>query len=147
MLAAIYKDLIVEESDRKPRLNLINRDGTVALHEVSVELASQVVQQGDQWGAREANLLLRIGDDGVPVPQIEGYDSSTATDAKIAAAAAQKADKNHSHTAAQLGAGTLPAGVVAATAEDYATSRLRNARFGTAAPGSLSNGEIYFVYE
>ena len=30
---------------------------------------------------------------------------------------------------------------------DYTTSRCRNARFGTSAPSSLANGEIFFVYE
>ena len=30
---------------------------------------------------------------------------------------------------------------------DYTTSRLRNIRFGTSVPSSLSNGEVFFVYE
>ena len=68
--------------------------------------------------------------------------SHTHTPAEAGAAPA-----SHTHPAAQVTAGTLPTGVLATNSTDYTTSRLRNSRFGTAAPGSLANGEIFFVYE
>lgn len=51
------------------------------------------------------------------------------------------------HPPTILSSGTLPAGVLATNSTDYTTSRIRNARFGTTAPSSLANGEIFFVYE
>lgn len=75
----LFKDMVVDEPDSVARVNLINRDGSVALHEVSVELASPVVQQGDSWGAKEANLLLQIDDDGVPVLLAATERTQTAT--------------------------------------------------------------------
>lgn len=50
-------------------------------------------------------------------------------------------------TAGNIGSGTLGTGVIATNDTDYTTSRLRNVRFGTEAPTSLSNGEIFIVYE
>ena len=43
--------------------------------------------------------------------------------------------------------GTTSGTFVANNGTDYTTSRCRNARFGTSAPSSLANGEIFFVYE
>lgn len=43
--------------------------------------------------------------------------------------------------------GTTAGTFVANNGTDYTTSRCRNARFGTSAPSSLANGEIFFVYE
>ena len=57
------------------------------------------------------------------------------------------ATANHTHPASQITAGALPVGVTATNSTDYTTSRVRNARFGTSAPSSLANGEIFFVYE
>lgn len=79
----LFKDLIVNEGDHKARVNLINRDGSVAVHEVTVELASTAAQQGDRWGAKEANLLLKIGDDGVPYVDIDGYYNAAKVDTLI----------------------------------------------------------------
>lgn len=62
----IYKDLIVSEPDGKVRLTFRTRDGTAVLQDVSAEIASTVSQQGDAWGARAANELMRLSDDGVP---------------------------------------------------------------------------------
>lgn len=53
----------------------------------------------------------------------------------------------HTHAASQVSAGSLPVGVLATNSTDYGTSRLRNIRFGTTAPSSLNNGEIFIVYE
>ena len=57
------------------------------------------------------------------------------------------ATSNHTHAANTITAGTLGTGVVATNSTDYTTSRLRNIRFGTSVPSSLSNGEVFFVYE
>lgn len=65
-MARIYRDLLVDEDDGKIRVNLLNRDGTVALHDVSMELSSPVAQEGDSFGAAAANLLLRLDEDGAP---------------------------------------------------------------------------------
>lgn len=58
---------------------------------------------------------------------------------------------SHSHPANQITSGTLPTGVKATNTTDYTTSRLRNIRASTtdltAGSSSLSNGEIYLVYE
>lgn len=150
----LFKDLIVNEGDHKARVNLLNRDGSVALHEVAVELASTAAQRGDMWGAKEANLLLKIGDDGVPYADIEGYsktghihDERYYTEAEVNTLLAAKANTNHSHAAASLGAGALNAGVVAATGGDYSTSRLRNMYFTTFTPEGLADGVVCFVYE
>lgn len=57
------------------------------------------------------------------------------------------AASSHAHAANTITAGTLVTGVVATNSTDYTTSRLRNIRFGTSVPSSLSNGEVFFVYE
>lgn len=57
------------------------------------------------------------------------------------------ATSGHTHAANTITAGTLGTGVVATNSTDYTTSRLRNIRFGTSVPSSLSNGEVFFVYE
>ena len=57
------------------------------------------------------------------------------------------ANNSHTHQASNVTAGTLPTGVKATNSTDYTTSRLRNIRFGTSVPSSLSNGEVFFVYE
>ena len=61
-----FKDLIVQEADGKPRLTFRSRQGTAVLEDVSVEVASTVLQAGDAWGALAANVLLELDDDGVP---------------------------------------------------------------------------------
>lgn len=57
------------------------------------------------------------------------------------------ATSGHTHAANTITAGTLSTGVLATNSTDYTTSRLRNIRFGTSVPSSLSNGEVFFVYE
>ena len=57
------------------------------------------------------------------------------------------ANNSHTHTAGNITSGTLATGVKATNSTDYTTSRLRNIRFGTSVPSSLSNGEVFFVYE
>ncbi|MEG1754351.1 MAG: hypothetical protein RR234_10610 [Christensenella sp.] len=66
-----YKDLIVNEPDGKKRIRLVNRDGTTALNDISVEIASPISQNGDSFGALETNLLLQIAD-GIPQIKIDG---------------------------------------------------------------------------
>ena len=58
----------------------------------------------------------------------------------------------HEVTAAQLGAGTFPeTGVCAKTGTDYDTPRIRNIQASstnlTAGTSSLSNGDLYYVFE
>lgn len=62
----------MQEADGKPRLTLRSRSGAALLQDVAVEIASPILQQGDAWGALEANLLLRRDDDGVPELSIDG---------------------------------------------------------------------------
>lgn len=61
------------------------------------------------------------------------------------------ANASHTHAASQVTAGSLPVGVKATNSTDYTTSRVRNARMSTvdltAGTSTLSNGEVYYVYE
>ncbi|MEG2022278.1 MAG: hypothetical protein RR087_10940 [Oscillospiraceae bacterium] len=66
-----FKDLIVNEQDGKKRIRLLNRDGTIALNDVYVEISSPISQNGDSFGALETNLLLEISD-GIPQIKIDG---------------------------------------------------------------------------
>ena len=66
ILARLFRDLKVNEQDGKVYLTLYNRDGSPALRDVSVGVSSEVTQQGDNWTAAAANLLLRLGEDGQP---------------------------------------------------------------------------------
>lgn len=65
-MARLFRDLKVNEPDGKVYLTLYNRDGSPALRDVSVGVSSEVVQQGDNWTAAAANLLLRLDEDGQP---------------------------------------------------------------------------------
>mgnify|MGYP005771281027 FL=1 len=65
-MARLFRDLKVNESDGNVYLTLYNRDGSAALRDVSVGVSSEVVQQGDNWTAAAANLLLRLDEDGQP---------------------------------------------------------------------------------
>ncbi|WP_140401740.1 hypothetical protein, partial [Gemmiger sp. An50] len=65
-MARLFRDLKVNEQDGKVYLTLYNRDGSPALRDVSVGVSSEVTQQGDNWTAAAANLLLRLGEDGQP---------------------------------------------------------------------------------
>ena len=71
-MADVYKDMIVQEADGKPRLTFRSRQGAALLEDVSVEVASDILQQGDAWGAREANLLLEKDADGLPQLNLDG---------------------------------------------------------------------------
>ena len=62
----LFRDRKVNEPDGKARFTLYNRDGTVALRDVSVEMTSALFQEGDRWNAAAANLLLRLEEDGTP---------------------------------------------------------------------------------
>ena len=57
-MARSYRDTIPDEADGRLYVSLLNRDGTVALHDVAVEVSSPLVQQGDKFGAAAVNLLL-----------------------------------------------------------------------------------------
>ena len=65
-MARLFRDLKVNESDGNVYLTLYNRDGSVALRDVSVKVSSEVVQPGDNWTAAAANLLLRLDEEGAP---------------------------------------------------------------------------------
>lgn len=58
--------MLVEEADGKPRLTFRSRAGQAVLEDVSVEIASEVLQEGDRWGALAASELLELDDDDVP---------------------------------------------------------------------------------
>lgn len=70
-MARVFKDLIVQEADGKPRLTFRARNGAAVLADVSVEVESTVLQQGDAWGALHANLLLAL-DGEVPCLALDG---------------------------------------------------------------------------
>ena len=88
------------------------------------------------WGTART---IKIGNTG---KSVNGSNNVTWSLSEIGAAAS-----SHTHPASQITAGALPVGVTATNSTDYTTSRVRNARFGTSAPSSLANGEIFFVYE
>ena len=52
----------------------------------------------------------------------------------------------HTQCASPITAGTFPENVSVKPGTDYATSKVRNVKFGTSVPGSLNNGEIYLLY-
>lgn len=58
--------MLVEEADGRPRLTFRSRTGQAVLEDVSVEIASEVLQEGDRWGALAASELLELDDDDVP---------------------------------------------------------------------------------
>ncbi len=62
-----FRDLQVNEADGKIRLTFYNRDGSIALQDINVEVSSEIVQQGDRWSASAANQLLRLDENGAPV--------------------------------------------------------------------------------
>ena len=65
-MARSFRDTIPDEADGRLYVSLLNRDGTVALHDVAVEVSSPLVQQGDKFGAAAVNLLLELDDEGRP---------------------------------------------------------------------------------
>lgn len=67
-----FKDLIVNEADGKARYNLIDRQGVIVQKDVRLEVSSEVLQQGDIFGALAANRTLMLEEDGTPVLQIDG---------------------------------------------------------------------------
>ena len=71
-MARAFNDMIVQEPDGKPRLTFRNRQGTAVLEDVSVEVASDILQQGDSWGSMEANLLLEKDNEDVPQLKLDG---------------------------------------------------------------------------
>ena len=81
-MARLFKDLKVDEPDGKVYLTLYNRDGSAALRDVSVQVSSKIVQQGDNWTAAAANLLLEIGEDGHPQLALTPADIGAATAAQ-----------------------------------------------------------------
>ena len=123
-MARAFKDMIVQEADGKPRLTFRNRQGAAVLEDVSVEVSSTVQQQGDAWGALEANLLMELDDDDVPYAVAPEFTPAAAPAAltpreklatafgKLAAAVSalisHMVDKNNPHvtTAAQVGSYT-----------------------------------------
>ncbi len=54
------------EPDGRVRLTFRNRQGSAVLQDVYAEVSSAVSQPGDRWGARAANELLRLSDEGIP---------------------------------------------------------------------------------
>ena len=71
-MARAFEDLLVQETDGKPRLTFRNRQGEAVLEDVSAEIASTVLRAGDRWGALAANLLLALDEDEAPILNIDG---------------------------------------------------------------------------
>ena len=119
-MARAFKDMIVQEADGKPRLTFRNRQGAAVLEDVSVEVSSTVQQQGDAWGALEANLLMELDDDDVPYAVAPEFTPAALTPreklatafgklaAAVSALISHMVDKNNPHvtTAAQVGSYT-----------------------------------------
>ena len=103
--------MVVDEADGKARYDLVDRGGNVIASGVALELASPVVQEGSDWGALEANLLLVKDGSGIPAPRTDNPHKVTAaqtgaytkaeTDSKdkvtADALAAHKADRGNPH--------------------------------------------------
>lgn len=115
-MAQQYQDMVVDEADGKARYDLVDRSGNTVASGVALELTSPVVQEGSDWGALEANLLLVKDGNGIPAPRTDnphkvtaaqvGAYTKTETDAKdqavadgAAAAAKQVADALAAHKA------------------------------------------------
>lgn len=109
-----------------------------------------------------ASGVATLGTDGkVPTGQLPAMNYAPSTHASqhatggsdpITPAAIGAAASSHNQAASTITAGTFAAtGVKAATGTDYTTARLRNIQASTtdltAGSSSLSNGDIYLVYE
>lgn len=109
-----------------------------------------------------ANGVATLGADRkIPAEQLPTMDYAAKTHASqhasdgsdpITPAAIGAAASSHNQAASTITAGTFAAaGVKAATGTDYTTARLRNIQASTtdltAGSSSLSNGDIYLVYE
>ena len=109
-----------------------------------------------------ANGVATLGDDGkVPTGQLPAMDYAPSTHASqhgsggsdpITPAAIGAAAASHNQAASTITAGTFAAtGVKAMNGTDYTTARVRNIQASTtdltAGSSSLSNGDIYLVYE
>ena len=57
-----YKDRIVDTGDGLPRFKITKEDDTSEI--VKIEMASDIIQEGDSFGAKQLNLLLERDDDG-----------------------------------------------------------------------------------
>ena len=115
-MARTFKDLKVDEQDGKVYVTLHNRDGSVALRDVAVEISSKIVQQGDAWNAAAANLLLRLDEEGKPKLAL--------TPAQIGAAEAV-----HTHNyAGAASAGGAAATALACTGNAATATKLQTAR-------------------
>lgn len=68
----LYSNLVVDESDGYARYHLVDRTGSIVAADVRLVLSSNVLQQGNQWGAREANTLLSLDENGAPVLALDG---------------------------------------------------------------------------
>ena len=109
-----------------------------------------------------AGGVATLGDDGkVPTGQLPAMDYAPSTHASqhgsggsdpITPAAIGAAAASHNQAASTITAGTFAAtGVKAMNGTDYTTARVRNIQASTtdltAGSSSLSNGDIYLVYE
>ena len=109
-----------------------------------------------------ANGVATLGADGkVPTGQLPAMDYAPSTHASqhgsggsdpITPAAIGAAAASHNQAASTITAGTFSAtGVKAMNGTDYTTARVRNIQASTtdltAGSSSLSNGDIYLVYE
>lgn len=74
------------------------------------------------------------------------HDDRYYTEAETNNLLAAKANSSHSQAASTITAGTFGGAVAVPAGTDYAAAKLRNVKFATTAPTSLSNGEICLVY-
>ena len=64
-MANPYKDRIVNEEDNKPRYRIINEaTGEVVVERARMEVSSEILQEGDKFGAKEANTFISRSEDG-----------------------------------------------------------------------------------
>lgn len=59
-----FKDRIYDTPDGKPIFNIKDKDGNIVVENVSLELACNLLQDGDEFKSREVNLLLRKTNSG-----------------------------------------------------------------------------------
>lgn len=62
-----FRDLVVKEIDSKIRFTFLDREGNPVLEDVRIAIASEVLVEGDVFGALAANRFLVLDDDGTPL--------------------------------------------------------------------------------
>lgn len=71
MLLVPFKDLIVNETDGAARMDLVRRDGSLIESDVLLRISSEILQDGDKFGAKELNAFLDRDSDGNLYPKMQ----------------------------------------------------------------------------